>query len=286
MSASEAGAPKVWLITGTTRGLGLALTRAALADGHKVIATGRNAAVIERALGSSPAMLPVTFDVTRAGDAEATVKAGLERFGTIDVLVNNAGYALFGALEECSAAELERQFAVNVFGLVAATKAVLPIFRRQRRGHIFNLSSMAGISAGPGSSSYSATKFAVEGFSEGLSHELGPLGIKVTIVEPGFFRTDFLEPSSAAYAARRIADYDETAGATRRRTESMNGRQAGDPEKLARAILALADATEPPLRFLAGADALDRQEQAIRRRKEEASHWRDLSTSLAYGSGV
>lgn len=194
------------------------------------------------------------------------------KFGRIDVLVNNAGYGLVGALEECSAEELDAQFNTNVLGLAAVTRTVLPVIRAQKSGHIFNVSSAAGFAGYPGASSYCATKFAVEGLSEGLAHEVAPLRIKVTIVEPGYFRTGFL------------GDYDATAGAMRRGSQAMNGNQEGDPRKLAQAFLPLAAAQKPPLRFTAGRDAVEQLEQKLAARREEMMPWHELAVSLAHDS--
>ncbi|AKJ01311.1 NADP-dependent 3-hydroxy acid dehydrogenase YdfG [Archangium gephyra] len=275
---------KVWFITGATRGLGAELARAALAAGHTVVATGRKPEALERALGTSERLLAVPLDVTAPGQPEAAVKAALARFGRIDVLVNNAGYGLVGALEETSADELSQQFATNVLGLAAVTRAVLPTMRAQRSGHIFNMSSAAGLAGFPGASAYCASKFAVEGLSESLSHEVAPLGIKVTLVEPGYFRTEFLTDGSAVFAQKVIADYDATAGEMRRGSRAMNGNQAGDPRKLAQALLTLSAATHPPLRFNAGTDSVALLEQLLTTRREELGRWRDLSLSLAYAS--
>ncbi|QSQ19058.1 SDR family NAD(P)-dependent oxidoreductase [Pyxidicoccus parkwayensis] len=273
---------KVWFITGATRGIGAALARAVLAAGNSVIATGRKVEAVEQALGVSERLLAVALDVTRPGQPEAAAKAAVERFGRIDVLVNNAGYGLIGALEECSAEELARQFATNVFGLAAVTRAVLPTMRAQRSGHIFNVSSAAGIAGFPGASSYCATKFAVEGLSESLALEVAPLGIHVTLMEPGYFRTDFLTDNSAVYAEKVIEDYDATAGEMRRGSRKMNGNQSGDPHKLAQAFLTLAAAKTPPLHFVAGSDSVELLEHMLATRQQELRTWRDLALSLAH----
>jgi NAD(P)-dependent dehydrogenase (short-subunit alcohol dehydrogenase family) len=273
---------KVWLITGASRGIGAEIVKAALNAGDKVIATSRNAGAVAAALSDSAKILSVTADVTVPKEVAGAVKAGLEHFGRIDVLVNNAGYALFGAAEECSADELEMAFRTNVLGLAEVTRAVLPTFRAQRSGHVFNLSSTAGLQGFPGASAYCASKFAVEGYSESLAAELNPLGIHVTIVEPGYVRTGFLSSNSAAYAEKVIADYDATAGAVRRSVQAMDGHQTSDPKKLAQAILVLADATEPPLRFTAGADAVERLEHSLILKRRDLDRWRELSLSLAH----
>ncbi|WP_225413369.1 SDR family NAD(P)-dependent oxidoreductase [Stigmatella hybrida] len=271
---------KVWFITGATRGIGAELARAALAAGDSVVATGRKAEAVVKALGTSGRLLATALDVTQPGQPEAAARAAVEKFGRrIDVLANNAEYGLVGALEECSAEELAAQFATNVLGLAAVTRAVLPVMRAQKSGHIFNVSSAAGFAGYPGASSYCATKFAVEGLSEGLAHEVAPLGVKVTIVEPGYFRTGFLTDNSAVYAKTVIGDYDATAGTMRRGSQAMNGNQEGDPRKLAQAFAA---APKPPLRFTAGRDAVEQLEQTLATRREEMKPWHELAVSLAH----
>ncbi|MFL6677839.1 MAG: SDR family NAD(P)-dependent oxidoreductase, partial [Burkholderiaceae bacterium] len=200
---------KTWFITGATRGLGADIAAAALKAGDRVVATGRQRAAVSDRLGpDTDRLLSLSLDVGDAAQAQAAVAAAVERFGAIDVLVNNAGYGHIGFFEESTAADVEAQFATNVFGLLNVTRAALPAMRAARRGHVFNLSSTAGIRGIAAGSLYCATKFAVEGFSESLAHELAPFGIHVTIVEPGPFRTDFLTPESLKFAATEVADYD------------------------------------------------------------------------------
>ncbi|WP_144150352.1 oxidoreductase [Paraburkholderia sp. BCC1885] len=273
---------KVWLITGATRGIGAEIARAALAAGEKVVATGRSSSRIEQSLGPTDRLLALTLDVTDHDQAVEVARTAVERFGRIDVLVNNAGYGLIGAVEECSSAELADQFATNVLGVAAVTRAVLPIMRAQRSGHIFNMSSAAGIVAFPGASGYCSSKFAVEGLTESMAQEVAPLGIKVTMVEPGYMRTEFLESPSAVYAERVIDDYDSTAGAMRRGSRAISLKQPGDPRKLAQAFLTLASAANPPLRFVGGADSVSFLEQALATKREELETWRHLSMSLGY----
>ena len=232
-------------------------------------------------MGSTPAAEQVSRPV---GQPEAAVKAALARFGRIDVLVNNAGNVIIGALEELSTQELEGQFATNVLGLAAVTRAVLPTLRAQRSGHIFNMSSAAGLTGYLGASAYSASKFAVEGLSEALAHEVAPFGIHVTLLEPGLFRTGFLTEASATFSPTVIADYDATVGKARQEWRSLSGKQAGDPAKLAQAVLTLADSAQPPLRFVAGADAVAALEQAIAQRGETLGRWRGLAQSLSHES--
>jgi NAD(P)-dependent dehydrogenase (short-subunit alcohol dehydrogenase family) len=273
---------KIWFITGASRGLGVEFAKAALDSGDSVVATSRSAESVTKALGTSDRLLAFALDVTKPGAAEKAVHAALLRFGRIDVLVNNAGYGIVGALEELSAEEVLAQYKTNVFGLLDVTKAVLPAMRAQRDGHIVNISSVGGFYADAGISAYCGTKFAVEGLSEALAKEVGPLGIRVTIVEPGYFRTELLSEESARYAAKEIPDYDATSGAVRKGIAAMHGKQAGDPRKLALALVHLVNDRDPPLRFLAGADAVGIQEQKLEQTRSELGRWRELSTSLAH----
>lgn len=273
---------KIWLMTGASRGLGLDIARAALEAGNRVVATGRNLVSLRGALPASDALLCCTLDVTRTDEVEAAVAAALERFGRIDVLANNAGYPLVGALEECSPEEIDAQFATNFFGLIRITRAILPVMRAQRAGHIINISSMAGILSAPGASLYCSSKFAVEGLSEGLAAEIAPLGIHLTIVEPGAFRTEFLTEASAIFSAKTIDDYaSSAAGIIRQFSRDLNGTQGGDPIKLAQALVHLVSQAEPPLRFAAGEDAVQCVEQMVALRRSQLDSQRDLSLSLA-----
>jgi NAD(P)-dependent dehydrogenase (short-subunit alcohol dehydrogenase family) len=272
---------KIWFITGASRGLGAEFAKAALVAGDAVMATSRSAESVTRALGLSERLLPFTLDVTHEADAEKAVVAAMRQFGRIDVLVNNAGYGLCGALEECSVEETLAQYQTNVFGLINVTRAALPILRAQRAGHIVNISSVGGFHADAGVSAYCGTKFAVEGLSEALAKKLAPLGIRVTIVEPGYFRTDLLAPDALKYAAKEIEDYSETAGAVRKSVPAMHGKQPGDPRKLARALLSIVNSDNPPLRFLAGSDAVSIFEQKLEKARSDLDGWRTLSISLA-----
>jgi NAD(P)-dependent dehydrogenase (short-subunit alcohol dehydrogenase family) len=273
---------KTWLITGASRGMGAGFAKAALEAGDAVVATSRSAESISKALGVSERLLPFTLDVTRPADAESAVDAAVQRFGRIDVLVNNAGYGLCGALEECSAEETLAQYQTNVFGMINVTRATLPVLRGQRAGHIVNISSVGGFHADAGISAYCGTKFAVEGLSDALAKEVAPLGIRVTIVEPGYFRTELLAPEALQYAATEIDDYAETAGLVRRSVPAMHGKQAGDPRKLALALLRIVNSSDPPLRFLAGSDAVGVFEQKLEQARTDLDRWRELSISLAY----
>jgi NAD(P)-dependent dehydrogenase (short-subunit alcohol dehydrogenase family) len=271
---------KIWFVTGAARGIGAEIVKAALAAGEKVVATGRDPAKVAQAFdASSEKLFVTTLDVAVAGQAESAVAATIARFGGIDVLVNNAGYGQLGAFEQQGSADAERQFATNVFGVFNVTRAVLPVMRKQRAGRIFNITSIGGLRGGPGASLYAASKFAIEGFSESLALEIAEFGIALTLVEPGFFRTDFLDPSSARYGDNRIADYDAF---TKRLTDNYgprNHQQAGDPAKLAAILVDLARREKPPLRFVAGSDAVAMFETKIASVSAELAQWRALSVT-------
>ena len=227
-------------------------------------------------------MLPLRLDVTDEAQAAAAVEAAVARFGRIDVLINNAGYGLVGAVEEASATDVRRIYETNVFGLLNVTRAVLVQMRRQRSGHIVNISSLGGYRAAAGFGVYSSTKFAVEGLSEALRDEVGPLGIHVTVVEPGYFRTDFLDSASLVKSQHHIDDYDGTAGAVRSRAATLNHQQPGDPDKLATAIVTLVEAKEPPLRLPLGTDAIARIEEKHAFVEGEVRAWRSLAASTDF----
>lgn len=270
---------KAWFVTGASRGFGTLIVRAALQRGDNVIATARNPQQVIDAFGEQPNLLAVKVDVTREEDAVEAVRQGVERFGRIDVLVNNAGYGVLGAVEETSVAEAKANFDTNVFGLLAVSRAVLPQMRKQRSGHVVNISSLGGYSAYHGWGVYGASKFAVEGLTEAMSQELAPLGIKVTVVEPGFFRTDFLNDNSLVSTKAIIDDYAETVGKMRVFAEGANHAQPGDPRKLAVAILGLADSDNPPLRLPLGSDAVARIEQKHKAVEAELTAWREVAIS-------
>jgi NAD(P)-dependent dehydrogenase (short-subunit alcohol dehydrogenase family) len=247
---------RTWFITRATRGFGSLIAKEALERGHAVVATGRRIEDVAAAFGRHERLLPVALDVTREADAHTAVELAVARFGRIDILVNNAGYGLLGAVEEASAREVERLYATNVFGLLAVTRAVLPVMRKQKAGHVINMSSVGGYQSAQGWGVYCSTKFAVEGLSEALSAELAPVGVHVTVVEPGYFRTDFLDQRSLSRSERVIDDYAATVGALREHVGEMNHSQPGDPAKLARALLQLVDAPKPPLRLALGSDTV------------------------------
>ena len=270
---------KVWFITGASRGFGLEVARAALARGDRVVAAARKPEAVETALGRHDNLLSVALDITVEAQAVVAAEAAIARFGRIDVLVNNAGYGLLGAVEETSAREVENQFDTNVFGLLNVTRAVLPHMRRAGRGHVINISSIGGYAAYPGWGVYGATKFAVEGLTEALAHELAPLGIHATVVEPGFFRTDFLDQGSLVKTAVEYADYAGTVGAMRALMASANHRQPGDPKKFATALLMLADSAEPPVRLPLGTDTVAKIAEKNRFVERELAQWKAVAVS-------
>lgn len=270
---------RTWFITGASRGFGALIAAQALEAGDAVIATARKPEDVVARLGKHPNLLALRLDVTRESEAHDAVAEGIKRFGRIDVLLNNAGYGILGAVEETSAQEVERIYATNVFGLLNVTRAVLPHMRRQRSGHVINISSLGGYQSYYGWGVYGSTKFAVEGISEALHQELAPLGVKVTVVEPGFFRTDFLDEQSLVKTALELADYDETVGAMRRFAEGANHAQPGDPSKFAGAILTLANAANPPQRLALGSDAVQRIADKHNLVESEVAAWKALSLS-------
>jgi NAD(P)-dependent dehydrogenase (short-subunit alcohol dehydrogenase family) len=273
---------RVWFITGASRGFGALIAKEALASGDAVVATARDPSAVTAQLGSHGRLLAARLDVNHETEAHEAVGQAIRKFGRIDILVNNAGYGLLGAIEEASADETARLFGTNVFGLLNVTRAVLPHMRRQHAGHIINLSSVGGYTGYPGWGVYSATKFAVEGISEALAAEAAPLGIHVTVVEPGFFRTDFLDGASLVRTAQEIDDYRETVGKTRAHAADVNGGQRGDPRKLARAFIDLVNAKAPPLRLPLGSDTVERIENKHAFVERELAAWRTLSTSTDF----
>lgn len=274
---------RTWFITGASRGIGAEIAKAALASGDTVVATGRDRAQIEKTFtAGADRLLALELDVAQEDQAPKAVDAALARFGRIDVLVNNAGYGQLGLFEEIAADEIATQYATNVFGLFNVTRAVLPVLRRQRSGHIFNVSSVGGLVAAAGGSIYCSTKFAIEGFSEGLAQEVAQFGIKVTLVEPGAFRTDFLNDSSVRFGANGIADYAAFSARTKSSFTDRANKQPGDPVNLAKAILVLADTEHPPLRYAAGSDALRRIEDKLAARRSEVEQWRALTLSTDF----
>ena len=272
---------KVWLITGAGRGLGVDIAKAALAAGNAVVATGRNTDAVSKAVGQAENLLVVKLDITSPADAEAAVKAAVDRFGRIDVLVNNASNFYGGYFEELTPEQIERQLATGLLGPMNVTRSVLPVMRKQRSGHIISVSSAAGLAGFEFNSAYAAAKFGLEGWMESLQPEVAPFGISTTIVNPGFFRTDLLTQESTTYATPSIQDYADRHAERVQWYKAMNGQQAGDPAKLAQAIVMIAGQQPPPRRFIAGADAIAAAEQKVQDLLEQINAYRDLSTSLA-----
>lgn len=271
---------KVWFITGAGRGMGVDITRAALAAGNAVVATGRNTDVVSKAVGQAGDLLIVKLDITSPADAQAAVQAAIERFGRIDVLINNAASFQAGFFEEVSPEQFRAQIEVNFFGALNVTRAVLPVMRQQHSGQVVTISSTAGVVAGEFTSAYAASKFALEGWMEALSPEVAPYGITTTIVEPGFFRTKLLEKESTILPALSISDYADRTRQILPIWEEMNGKQAGDPAKLGRALVTLLDLPEPPLRWVAGADAVQAVSEKADMLRQQASAFLELSTTL------
>jgi len=275
---------KVWLITGASRGLGRSLTQEVLKAGHRVVATARNAerlAEVASKFGESVRTVPL--DVTNEAQAKNAVEAAIETFGCVDVLVNNAGYGNVYPVEDTSLADFRAQIETNLFGVIIMTKAVLPHFRERASGHIIQISSIGGRVGPVGRAAYAAAKFGVEGFSESLSKEVGPLGIKVTIVEPGGFRTDFAGSSTELREGRK--EYDGTVGAAVRFQRNYDGKQPGDPVKAAAALIHIAALADPPLRLLLGSDAYDAAEKHTLQILASDRQWKYLSVSTDYSSG-
>jgi NAD(P)-dependent dehydrogenase (short-subunit alcohol dehydrogenase family) len=274
---------KVWFVTGAGRGMGVDIARAALAAGHAVVATGRNPEKAAAAIGPADDLLAVKLDITEPADAEAAVRAAVERFGRIDVLVNNAGNFYAGFFEEIPPEHFGAQVETNLFGPLNVTRAVLPVMRAQRSGLVVTLSSIAGIAGAAFNSAYAASKFALEGWMESLTPEVAPFGIRTMLVEPGFFRTELLEDASTTWPEPSIDDYAERTRQTVVAWQGMNGKRGGDPAKLATALVHLAGRDEPPLRWVAGADAVEAVEQKARTLLAQVDAHRVLSSNLAHG---
>jgi NAD(P)-dependent dehydrogenase (short-subunit alcohol dehydrogenase family) len=274
---------QVWLVTGAGRGLGVDIAKAALAAGHAVVATARNTESITEALGEHDELLAVALDVTDTAAAQTAVQAAVLRFGRLDVLVNNAGSFKAGFFEEMSPEDWRAQIETTLFGPVNVTRAALPQLRAQRSGLVVTISSTAGIaSEADFLTAYAASKFGVEGFMEGLASEVAPFGIRTMLVEPGFFRTELLTPQSTQFAKPSIEDYAERTQATVDGWRSMNGKQGGDPAKLADALVRLLALEEPPVRFAAGSDAVETFETKAQTLLSQANAHRELSSSLAH----
>jgi NAD(P)-dependent dehydrogenase (short-subunit alcohol dehydrogenase family) len=281
MSDHQETAKKIWLITGAGRGMGVDFAKAAVAAGHNVVATARDANTVRSAVGEADNLLAVKLDVTSRQDAEAAVGAAVDRFGGIDVLVNNAASFEAGFFEELTPEQIDRQLGVTLIGAMNVTRAVLPVMRKQRSGHIVAISSMAGFAGFAYNTAYAASKFALDGWMEALAPEVEPFGIHVTVVNPGFFRTTLLTKESTNYAPLTIDDYAERNAATRDFYASMDGKQGGDPAKLAQALLTIVGQEQPPFRFIAGADAIAQAEKTLAERQQQIDAYPELSSSLA-----
>jgi NAD(P)-dependent dehydrogenase (short-subunit alcohol dehydrogenase family) len=273
---------KVWFVTGASRGIGAALTRAALDAGHCVVATGRDSDAIASVFGAADNLLVTRLDVTRQADADAAVQASVKRFGRIDVLVNNAGNTFAGYFEELTDEQIRRQLETNLIGPMNVTRAVLPVMRRQRAGHVMSISSGAGLVGFAFVSAYAASKFGLEGWMDSLRLEVEPFGIATTIVNPGFFRTELISDKSMTFASASIHDYGERRAEQLTWWKAQGGNQPGDPTKLASALLTIANEVSPPRRFIAGADAIGLAEQKVADLRAQIAAYRDLSTTMAF----
>ena len=273
---------KVWFITGAGRGMGVDFAKAALAAGNKVVATGRNVGRVARALGEASDLLVVKLDITSPADAQTAAKAAVDRFGGIDVLVNNAASFYAGFFEELTPEQMQSQLATSLFGPMNVTRAILPIMRKQRSGQIITISSSAGFGGFAFGSAYAASKFGVEGWMEFVHAEVEPFGIQTMIVNPGFFRTELLTQESTEYAAANIADYDTARAQQLEFWKGYNGKQSGDPAKLARSLLTISAQNDLPRRFIAGADAIGTAEQKVATLRQQIDAHRELSNSLAF----
>jgi len=273
---------QVWFITGAGRGMGVHFAKAALAAGHAVVATGRDTDAVAKAVGKWGDLLVLKLDVTNRADAAAAARAAVDRFGRIDVLVNNAGNFFAGYFEELTPEQIDRQLGTLLIGPMNVTRAVLPVMRKQRSGHIISISSTAGLVGFAFCSAYAAAKFGLEGWMESLQQEVAPFGITTTIVNPGFFRTELLEPASVTYAEPSIEDYADRTTEQVQWWKAQSGQQGGNPAKLAQALLTIASEAQPPRRFIAGADAIATTEHKITDLQAQIDAYRDLSTSLAF----
>lgn len=278
-STSQPSQKKVWFITGASRGFGAEVTRDALARGDSVVATARNPQAVIDLFGSNANLLALKLDVTKEAEAITAAKQAIDKFGRIDILLNNAGFGLLGAVEESSDQEVRAVFDANVFGLLNVTRAVLPSMRKRGNGHIINISSIGGYASHEGWGVYCATKFAVEALTEALYSELAPLGIHATVIEPGFFRTDFLSSTSLSSTKTQIEQYYATVGKMRDFAAGADHKQPGDPKKLSKAILKLADSSKPPVRLPLGSDTVARIRQKNKEVERELNEWINVATS-------
>jgi NAD(P)-dependent dehydrogenase (short-subunit alcohol dehydrogenase family) len=275
---------KVWFITGAGRGMGVDIGKAALATGNKVVATGRNPDKVAEALGKSADLLVAKLDVTKPADAESAVRAAVDKFGRIDVLVNNAANFYAGFFEELMPEQMERQLSTSLLGPMNVTRAVLPVMRKQRSGLIITISSTAGLIGFEFGAAYAASKFGVEGWMQSMQAEVEPFGINTITVNPGFFRTELLTEESTNFAERTIEDYNERRATQIEFWKGYNGQQSGDPAKLAQALIKISGEEKLPRRFIAGADAVATAEQVAATLQQQTAAYRELSSSLAYGN--
>jgi len=282
---AELAGSRVWFITGCSTGFGLLLAHEVLKRGERVIATARDASKLDDLQTLYPdTARTFKLDVTKPDEIESVARVALTAFGHVDVLVNNAGYGVNGAIEEVSEDEFEPMFQTNIYGLIRTTRAFLPHFRQRRSGHIFNLSSIGGLIGGAGWGFYNTTKFAVEGFSEALAAEMKPLGVHVTVIEPGPFRTDFLG-RSGKLAEKEFPEYEATAGKARDYLRTQAGKQPGDPQKAVEAIIAVADSPEPPLHLILGKIALSRFRDKLALWQKEIVTWETITTGADFPDG-
>ena len=273
---------RVWFITGAGRGMGVDIAKAALAAGYEVVATGRNTERVAEALGKSGNLLIVKLDITKPADAESAVKAAVERFGRIDVLVNNAANFYAGFFEELTPEQMERQITTSLIGPMNVTRAVLPVMRKQRSGLIITISSTAGLTGFEFGTAYAASKFGLEGWMQSLQAEVEPFGIDTITVNPGFFRTELLTEESTKFAEQTFEDYNERRAKQMEFWKGHNGQQSGDPAKLAKALITISNQEKPPRRFIAGANAVETAEKAASTLQQQTDTYRELSSSLAY----
>jgi NAD(P)-dependent dehydrogenase (short-subunit alcohol dehydrogenase family) len=272
----------VWFITGAGRGLGVDIAKAALAAGYKVVATGRNTHKVAEALVKSANLLIGKLDITKPADAESAVKAAVDKFGRIDVLVNNAANFYAGFFEELTPEQMERQLATSLIGPMNVTRAVLPVMRKQRSGLIITISSTAGLIGFEFGTAYAASKFGLEGWMQSLQAEIEPFGIDTLTVNPGFFRTELLTEESTNFSEWTIEDYNESRAKQMEFWKGYNGQQSGDPAKLAQALITISSQEKPPRRFIAGADAVGTADKVAAMLQRQTDAYRELSSSLAY----
>lgn len=282
MSPTATSDRQVWFVTGAGRGMGLEFATAALEAGHAVVATGRDTDAVAEAVGERDDLLVAELDITRPTNAESATEAAVDRFGRIDVLVNNAGISYKGFFEEMTLEEIAHQLEVNFFGQLYVTRAVLPVMREQRSGHVVTISSGAGLSGFAFSSAYAASKHALEGWMDALHDEVAPFGIDTTIVNPGFFRTTLTSDASMPFTDPAIEDYDERRAEQMEWWQDQGGEQPNDPAKLAEALVEIAAEDDPPRRFVAGEDAIELAEEYIAELQAQIDAYRELSTSMEF----